>query len=148
MSVNDNIRYLQNQEINRDLWDRCIDQADNSLIYAYSFYLDTMATGWDALVLNNYEAVFPLTYRVKWGIAYLYQPFAVAQLGLFGKNIDADLLHLFLQNIPEKFKYWAINLNAKNLPARNSLSFTIRSNYYLELNHSYQTLYSQYSDNI
>ena len=45
---------------------------DNGLIYAYSFYLDTMAKHWDAFILNDYEAVMPLTWNKKYGITYYY----------------------------------------------------------------------------
>jgi hypothetical protein len=143
-----NIKYLRNHEINKALWDQCINKADNGLIYAYSFYLDAMASNWDALILNDYEAVFPLPYRTKWGLTYLFQPFAVAQLGLFGKGIEANILQLFLQNIPSTFKYWTLNLNAKNVFPNNAFPITMRRNYVLQLNHSYEKLYNVFSENI
>ena len=65
------IRYLTRREIDTTKWDHCIDTAGNGLIYAYSFYLDHMARNWDALVLNDYEAVMPLTWNSKFGIRYL-----------------------------------------------------------------------------
>ena len=57
------IRYLQRDEINTRSWDRCIEAADNGLIYAYTHYLDVMARHWDALVYKDYEAVMPLTWN-------------------------------------------------------------------------------------
>ena len=56
-----NIAYLSNKNIDKQKWDRCIDMASNGLIYAYSFYLDAMSKHWDALILNDYEIVMPLT---------------------------------------------------------------------------------------
>src|SRR5690348_11211121 len=115
MSSTDTIQYLKNDQINKQLWDECIDKTDNGLIYAYSFYLDQMADNWDALVLNNYEAVMPLPWRKKFGIYYLYQPFLTAQLGLFGNAISGELLQKFLQAIPSKFRLWEFSLNHQNL---------------------------------
>ncbi len=100
-----NIQYITRDKIDIAKWNSCIDTADNGLIYSYSFYLDHMARQWDALVLNDYEAVMPLTWNNKYGIYYLYQPFLTAQLGVFGKNISAKLLEEFLNAFPTKFKY-------------------------------------------
>lgn len=108
MTSGNTIEYLANNQIDREKWDNCISKSNNGLLYAYSFYLDQMATNWDALVLNNYEYVMPLTWRKKYTIYYLYQPFLTAQLGVFGNNLTAELLEAFLNEIPKKFKYWDI----------------------------------------
>ena len=60
MSKSLDIQYLLHYEIDKSKWDKCINGADNGLIYGYSFYLDHMAKHWDALVLNDYEAIMPL----------------------------------------------------------------------------------------
>src|SRR5687767_14846783 len=60
-----NLQYLHRKQIDTRKWDQCITNAANGLIYARSFYLDTMASNWDALVLGDYEAVMPLTWRKK-----------------------------------------------------------------------------------
>src|SRR5579864_8810325 len=81
------IRYLKRPDIDTGRWDGCIHQAGNSLIYGYHYYLDHMAAGqWDALVLDDYEAVMPLPWRRKFGIRYLYQPAFTQQLGIFSKT--------------------------------------------------------------
>ena len=99
------VSYLQNANIDKVKWDKCIDTASNGLIYAYSFYLDAMAKHWDALVMNDYEAVMPVTWNKKYGVHYLYQPFLCASLGLFGKHINREMLSAFLNKIPKRFKY-------------------------------------------
>nr|MBU9937149.1 hypothetical protein [Ferruginibacter sp.] len=99
------IRYLTYRQIDKPKWDACIDGAYNGLIYAYSFYLDSMAKHWDALVLNDYEAVMPLTWNKKYGIHYLYQPPFTACLGVFGKQLNAATVSDFLKSIPPKFRY-------------------------------------------
>ncbi len=104
MSGSMNIQYLTQQQIDKTKWDHCIADAPNGLIYGYSFYLDHMAKHWDALMLNDYEAVMPLTWNKKYGIHYLYQPFLTAQLGVFGKNITEEQVENFIQAIPSKFR--------------------------------------------
>jgi hypothetical protein len=144
----DNIRYLRQDEIDRVKWDQCIGKAHNGLIYSYTFYLDTMAVNWDALVLNDYEAVMPLTWKKKYGIHYLYQPFLAAQLGVSGNLINAGLLERFLKAIPAKFKFFDINLNPENLFNLNEFDLLRRSNYVLGLSKPYDQLYNNYSENI
>ncbi len=142
------IRYLTYQQINKQRWDDCIVTADNGLIYATAGYLDAMAKQWDALVLGDYEAVMPLTWNKKWGIYYLYQAPFTACLGLFGKNISAELLEEFLQQIPSKFKYWDISLNQGNYFLLQNFNLVQRMNFVLHLDKPYENLYAAYRDNI
>ncbi len=135
-----NIAYLSNKNIDKQKWDRCIDMASNGLIYAYSFYLDAMSKHWDALILNDYEIVMPLTWNKKYTIHYLYQPFFCAQLGIFGNDITAEVVKAFLEAIPSKFKYWDFYLNKNNLFSIENFPMYERSNYILTLNNSYKTL--------
>jgi GNAT acetyltransferase-like protein len=143
-----NIQYLTYQQIDKAKWDACIDNASNGNIYAYAVYLDTMASNWDALVLNDYEAVMPLTWRKKYSIHYLYQPFLTASLGVFGNNVSAELVNSFLKAIPAKFKYWDIYLNQGNYFSLTDFKLYQRSNYILSLNDSYELLFSKFRDNI
>lgn len=147
MSTTRHIHYLPHNNIDKQKWDACIAGAPNGLIYAYSFYLDAMCTGWDGLVLNDYEAVMPLPFRKKYGINYLYQPFLTAQLGLFGHNLSPGLLHHFLQAIPSKFRYWDMTLNFGNLFPLESYPLSHRKNFILDLHKPYEALAAQYRDN-
>ena len=140
--------YKQRDEIDIAKWDECINKASNGLIYAYSFYLDHSADNWDALVLNDYEAVMPLPWRKKFRIYYLYQPYFIAQLGVFGRNITADLLEEFLKAIPSKFKLWEFSLNQGNLFQLKGYPLFQRVNYMLPLNQPYEKLYGNYRENI
>ena len=148
MSSSGHIQYLSHKELNKTKWDACIDNADNGLIYAYSFYLDHLAKHWDGLVLDDYEAVMPITWNKKYGIHYLYQPFLAAQLGLFGKNINPKLMETFLKLIPAKFKYWDIYFNHGNVLDLEKFNLYQRSNYMLYLDKPYQELYNGYRENI
>ena len=148
MTTNKNIHLIKGENIDRVKWDACIDNADNGLIYPYSFYLDSQAKNWDGLVLNDYEAVMPLTWNRKYGIYYLYQPFLCAQLGLFGKNISPGLLQDFFKAIPGKFNYWDIYLNSGNDFTLDNFKLYRRSNYIVNLQKPYENLYQAYRENI
>ena len=142
------IQYLPYQQIDKAKWDTCINNAPNGNIYAYSGYLDSMAMNWDALVLNDYEAIMPLTWNKKYGIYYLYQPFLSASLGVFGNGLSAAMVNSFLHAIPEKFRYWDIYLNHSNYFELADFKLYQRSNYILSLNDPYEILFSKFRDNI
>ncbi len=142
------IQYLPQQEIDQAKWDDCINRSANGLIYAHSFYLNQMADHWDALVMNDYEMVLPLPWRRKYGIHYLYQPFLVAQLGLFGNGITPGILENFLQAIPGKFRLWEFPLNHGNLFSINGFDLYARSNYILPLDQSHEVISSNYRENL
>ena len=148
MSALTNIQYLTREQIDKKKWDHCIAAAADGLIYAYSFYLDHMAKHWDALVLNDYEAVMPLTWNRKYGIRYLYQPFLTAQLGVFGKGNTGEHTASFIRAIPSLFRFIDISLNSKNLFTGFRDSLIKRSNYVLDLDKPYEALYKNYRENI
>ena len=142
------ISYLTYDQIDKNKWDICIDHAPNGLIYAYSFYLDAMSKNWDALVLNDYEIVMPLTWNKKYGIHYLYQPPFTACLGIFGDQLSAQKINMFLNVIPSKFRYWDIYFNHGNFFNLTGFSLYERMNYVLPLNTSYENLFNAYRENI
>jgi len=143
------IRYVKQDDINRTKWDICIDEAFNGLIYGKSWYLDIVADQWDALVENDYEKIFPLVYRRKWGISYLYQPPFTQQLGLFSKTLlTEESVHRFLEQIPETFKFAEINLNTFNKIGTGRWNVENWLTHELDLINSYDKIQRGYSTNL
>jgi hypothetical protein len=145
MSDNYHIKYIKRDSIDTARWDRCIDEAQNGLIYAYSFYLDNMASHWDALILNDYEAVMPVTWNKKWGIKYLYQPALTPQLGIFSaSNISEELVDSFIRHIDSRYRFAEIFLNFNN----HHHAFKPHDNYVLNLSKPYAELSSVYEKDL
>ncbi len=143
------INYLTHQQIDKTKWDECVSTSLNGMIYGYSWYLDVAAKNWDALILDDYEAVFPLVKGKKFSVNYLYQPLFTQQLGLFYKSMfGAEQLTDFIEAIPKKYPYIDFNLNyANSLPDENSTAALIkRKNYILYLDKPYAKLFKNYSD--
>ena len=138
------IQYIQRNRLDQTKWDACIDGSPNGLIYAYTMYLDGMARNWDAMVLGDYEAVMPLPWNKKWGFYYLYQPFLCASLGVFGKEITAQLLREFLQAIPHRFKLWDMYFNYGNFFPVPGYELYQRISHALDLRPPYETLYDNF----
>lgn len=129
------ISYIKHADINKQKWDRSIENAPNGLLYAYSYYLDVMSENWDALVMNDYEAIMPLTWNKKFGIAYLRQPAFTQQLGIFGNCIfDNNITETFVNKALSLFPFAEINLNYSN---EYKKATAIKSNFILSLNQSF-----------
>jgi hypothetical protein len=143
------IKHLQNKEIDKKRWDECIAQSFNGIIYAYSWYLDIVCEGWEALIEDDYKKVMPLTGRSKFGIHYLYQPYFTQQLGVFstGRLTESDVRD-FLSAIPQKYKLVEISLNTySKLESCEGFELKRSLNHELDLISDYDTLYRQYSEN-
>ena len=141
-----NIEYLTYNNIDKQKWDDCIKRSINGLIYARSFYLDSMAANWDGLILGDYQAVMPLTWKTKWGIRYLYQPAFIQQGGIFYENEKDNQPKSFTSKAMEHFKFAEITLNYRNdascLDGKAKIS--LRNNYVLNLARPYDDLYHNY----
>lgn len=145
--MNGDIVFVRHQDIDYDKWDRTIERSVNSIVYAFSWYLDEVCTTWDALVGGKYECVMPLTSNTKAGIKYLYQPFFTQQLGVFSpKPMDMETIRMFIEAIPAEYRYVDISFNTHNIvPADYSLMK--RTTYELELHGQYEEIFGNYSDN-
>ncbi|HRI41230.1 MAG TPA: GNAT family N-acetyltransferase [Bacteroidia bacterium] len=142
------IRFLRHEEIDRHRWDEVITHSPEGTIYAESWFLDAVCPVWHALVEDDYKAVFPLTWRKKYGLHYLFQPPFCQQLGLFSKQetplIDAAP---FLEAIPKHYRLVELQLNSGNRCTHPAFTVTERPNLELRLQRDYAALAKGYSDN-
>lgn len=141
------IRYVHGKEIDRNKWDHCIEKASNGLIYSYSFYLDSMAKNWDGLVLDDYESVMPLPWNSKYGTRYVYQPFLTAQLGITGQVLTKELIHDFIDAIPNSYRLVEIPLNYENITGVPATLSKQRKNFILRLDKPYEQIAGGYNEN-
>lgn len=140
------IKFIPHHLIDRDKYDRCISQAKNSRIYAFSWYLDCVTEKWDALISDSYEAVMPLPRRKKYGFNYIYTPPWTQQLGIFSqKLITEEEILGFINKIPAKFILVDYMLNASN--RLETLPYKERINFILSLNKSFETLLAGFNKN-
>lgn len=142
------IRFLKAKDIDRKKWDDCINGSPQQFIFVQSYYLDAACQKWSALVLNDYEAVFPLASGSKFGIKYLYQPFFTRHFGVFSKkNIDKKTEQEFFEAIPKEFQYWDFCLHTYHAITLANLEVRQRVYQQLDLNQSYSDLQKNYSEN-
>lgn len=139
------ITFLTHHEIDKNKWDSCIKTANNSLIYAYSWYLDEIAPNWNALILNDYEAVMPVP-TVKKIFTIAYQPFFAQQLGIFSNHLGEFNTTDFINKIPDNYKYINICINENNDSGSGQFKSIERNNYILYLHQSYDESFKNFTD--
>lgn len=105
--------YIKHQDIDFKKWDQTILDSETPFVFAQSFYLNATCPQWDALIIGDYESVFPLTHKTKFGFAYLPQPPFTSQLGAFGK-VNLEIEQLFFKYITQHYKLIDIELNISN----------------------------------
>ena len=105
------IQYVDHHQIDPTNWDSAILRSPHPLAYGLFEYLNAVCESqWDALIYNDYESVFPLPFKKKFGIKYIIQPVFCQQLGAFGSNVNVSTHH-FLSAIPKRFLRVRLQLN-------------------------------------
>ena len=142
------IRFVKYADIDKSRWDECIEKAINGKVYAYSWYLDIVCREWNALIEDEYIAVFPLPSGRKFLIEYIYQPFFTQQLGVFSsKHLTPAVVREFFDCLPKRFKYIDINLNTLNKTDHLNCKLIPQLNHELDLIFSYPDLLQNYAQN-
>ena len=138
------IVYHKNNEIDREQWDNCIRSTPGAKPYAYSWYLDIMAPGWQALVDDDYDSVFPVPGFSRFEIQYIATPVFLQQLGAFSPDKPASSAIIeFLEYMPDFFRLIDLCIGQKIDPDGYKVSEKV--NFELDLSKPYETTFNSYS---
>lgn len=107
------LRYIKHNDIDLQKWDTTILNSEIPFVFAQAFYLNATCPDWDALVIGDYESIFPLTAKRKFGFTYLPQPPFTSQLGAYGK-VNPETEQLFHDYILKHYKLIDLELNVTN----------------------------------
>ena len=139
------ITYYKNDEIEREQWDNCIKNTPGAKPYAYSWYLDIMAPGWQALVDDDYDSVFPIPGFTRFGIQYVATPVFLQQLGVFSPDKPAlEAVGEFIDYMPDCFKF--IDLCIAQRIKSDGYLVTEKINCELDLSKPYDTLFRNFTN--
>lgn len=139
------IRHLKHSAIDKVEWDRLLLRCADRSWYAQSWVLDRCCPQWEALVGDD-GSIMPLIWRRKFGVDYLYQPYAVQQQGVFSPNRDEHTDMAFLEAVPARFRYWDIHLNpAMRVRAEREDRISTSTNQDMDLSPDATALRSAYS---
>ncbi|MFC5271145.1 GNAT family N-acetyltransferase [Adhaeribacter terreus] len=151
------LKYLKHSEIDLALWDNCVRNSAQQMLYAYSGYLEISTSGnWDAIVemqAGKYVSVFPLPFKKMLGEPFVYQPFHSQQLGLFTTSESRETtVNTFLAKIPKQFRKVYLQLNTQNTfevgPLPTGFLSVPRVTFHLNLAYEYSVLKESFSTNV
>ncbi|MFM7016645.1 MAG: hypothetical protein ACKOX3_09990 [Bacteroidota bacterium] len=139
------IRVLSRIEIDNLKWNNCISNSDSPQLFGYTFFLDICCPEWIGIVLNDYEAVFPISLKSKFHIRYLSQPYFVRHFGIYATNHFIDF-KLWIPHLLELATYF--NFDVFNINSEFSNHFNVTEKVYqtLDLNFTHSALKSNYSN--
>jgi len=108
-----NWRWLGREEIDDIRWDQVVKADSRSVPYGLTEILDARCVEWGGMVLGNYEAVFPLPFKKRWGLWYSRMPFGLQQLGIFGPDVLKSWIHVetVLKGLPKRLIWLDIHLH-------------------------------------
>jgi hypothetical protein len=139
------ITYHKHSEIDREQWDNCIRFSPGIKPYAFSWYLDIMAPGWEALVDDDYDSVFPIPGFKRFGIQYIATPVFLQQLGAYSPDKSPQkAIDEFIEYLPDF--YWLIDLCVGQRISSDRYKVTLRANYELDLSKPYDKLWNNFSN--
>ncbi len=138
------IVYHKNNEIDREQWDNCVKNSPGVKPYGFSWYLDIMSPGWQALVDDDYDSVFPVPGFKRFGIQYVSTPPFVQQLGVFSPDKPASTAILeFLEFMPDMYKY--IDLCIGQEIEMEGYKVTRKESFEMDLSQQYEVLWDRFS---
>ncbi len=138
------INYHKNNEIDREQWDNCIRSCSSIKPYAYSWYLDIMSPGWEALVDDDYDSVFPIPCSSRFGIKYVATPIFLQQLGAFSPDKPASQTIVeFIDYMPDFYRL--IDLCVGQIERIDGFKITEKANFELDLSKSYEKIWNNFS---
>ena len=141
------ISYITHEGLDRKRWDRCVENDPHAAVFFYSWFLDIVCPGWDALKAGDYDAVFPLPHKSRFGISYIFQPFFTRTLDACSPRRELRDPLPFLSHIPAKFRLqeFCIEFEPNTpgiLPASSEKKYQA-----LFLDKNYTTIRKKYSSN-
>ncbi|WP_428664710.1 GNAT family N-acetyltransferase [Runella sp.] len=143
---------LHRSQLNSGQWDEFVAASPQCILYAYSWYLDTVSPDWQALVLvekDQWQAVMPLPCRRKWGMNVVQQPFFCQLLGVFTAPLFefTEAVRLLLDKLPFCFRYISIYTGRFGQPILypKGMKITNADNFILPLKPSYSLLFKNYT---
>lgn len=145
MPSSNTIQHLKRNEIDVKKWDECVDKSPNGLIYANSYYLDTMCENWEAFIIDDYSCIMGLPWKKKAGIKYAYAAPFVQQLGVIGNHQTVSYQDL-VGEIKKTFKYGDIFFNYSNFPPLAPI--VQNTNFVLDIHKSYDELEQNFSTDL
>jgi hypothetical protein len=145
------VSFLHRSEIPSQHWNVFIEASPQRIVYAYTWYLDVVASDWGALVCqthDQWQAVMPIPLKKKWRNTTVQQPLFCQLLGVFCvQNAPIEAEQALLTYLTQHFRYVSIYTGRfRTLPHAFPVAIEVTPccTHFLDLRVDYQQLCEHY----
>ena len=145
-----NIRFVPQDEIDKQKWNSCVHFALNGHIFGYHWYLSQTAREWDALVEDDYHSVMPLPRRPAfWRTQELYQPELLRETAVYSvRALSPARVRAFWEAVPEAYRVVDLRVEPRSRPTVDGYAVEEQANYVLPLHEPYEVLAKRYAPDL
>lgn len=141
-----NIKLVQRHEIDDQRWNKIVAGAANGTIYGYTFYLDSVAKQWMALIADEYQFILPLPCSRKSGFLLLMNPLFCQRVAIYStQEVTCEVAEQFLKQLSSIGDFVQLSLDLPLDTCPEYFSMKQRSNFVLNLDREYSEIYKRYS---
>jgi hypothetical protein len=137
------IRILKYHEIDFEKYSECLANACQNADYADKKFLDIVSNRqWFVLVYGDYDAIMPVSYIRKFGLAVILMPKICQQLGVFSKKDNSIINKNFYDFLEQNFLVAIYAFNGDNqidYEVEKKTSYFLKKNDYQSTKKSYST---------
>ncbi|MEY3048950.1 MAG: hypothetical protein RL365_988 [Bacteroidota bacterium] len=95
---------VANTQLDKQRWDqRVLAEQPEGFFFMLSWYLDSVAPGWEGYVLGDYEGIYPIVPQQKVGVSYTHMPFLTRSF--FPIGFDDKQSVALKQYLSNRFSY-------------------------------------------
>ena len=143
------IHHLQRKQINEDRWNQLIESSEYTQVFFTTWYLDACYSDWSALVLDDYQAIFPIAENSKLGIKYIFQPIFNRYSGVITKDhLPQQIAEEFLNQLSQNSRYFDFCLHEQITLIPEAYKTEEKKYQQLDLRSPYAELEKSYSENL
>ena len=143
------IHHLQRKQINEDRWNQLIESIEYTQVFFTTWYLDACYSDWSALVLDDYQAIFPIAENSKLGIKYIFQPIFNRYSGVITKDhLPQQIEEDFLNQLSQNSRYFDFCLHEQITRVPETYKTEEKKYQQLDLRSPYAELEKSYSENL
>lgn len=138
------IRFVSHANIDPGKWDECVRSSLSFSMYGLSWFLDAAHPGWNAIIMNDYEAVLVIPTSRKFCINYALNPLFIRDCGIYStRDLSDDEIKSMIHQIP--LNYFKCELYIQQLP--DEYRSSMRSYQCISLNYSFEILKNEWNEN-
>ncbi|MCU7616477.1 hypothetical protein NZ698_04645 [Chryseobacterium sp. PBS4-4] len=136
------IRRLKYHEIDFEKYANCLENSAQRKYSAAKDFLDiTSDKQWELLIYNDYEAVMPIPFVIKFRLKIVHNPMLCQQLGIFSEKDSVEINEKFLYYLEKNYLIRIYPFNDVNC-FKSDLK---KKKNYIIYPDSYEVIYSKYS---